>query len=241
MLVGRTENCSLPTPPPGSPSSAARNRCVAAAEACTADARCQRLRAQYVAQCLGPAASGGCAQVRCRRALRRFFARGPQALTHALLFCPCASPACAERRRQTFVPACAFSGPGSAPPSCLAPLDTCEHSRVCRCGRGRGKEGARPEWGGRARRPRPPACRPLAARRRPRLLAFQASCAPVPSTPDGCPRDQAPRCLRAYAGLVGKRRRDPGAGGALPGCRRLGGPVTPPSGSRRHRRYPQLR
>ncbi|XP_006922074.1 GDNF family receptor alpha-4 [Pteropus alecto] len=30
-----------------------------------------------------------------------------------------------------------------------------------------------------------------------------ASCAPVPSTPDGCPRDQAPRCLRAYAGLVG--------------------------------------
>ncbi|XP_039719783.1 GDNF family receptor alpha-4 isoform X1 [Pteropus medius] len=152
-----------------SPRSVARNRCVDAAEACTADVRCQRLRTQYVAQCLGAAASGGCPQVRCRRALRRFFARGPPALTHALLFCPCASPACAERRRQTFVPACAFSGPGSAPPSCLAPLDTCEHSRVCR----------------------------------PRLLAFQASCAPVPSTPDGCPRDQAPRCLRAYAGLVG--------------------------------------
>lgn len=143
MLVGGTENCSLPTPPPGSPSSVARNRCVDAAEACTADARCQPLRTQYVAQCLGPAASGGCPQVRCHRALRRFFARGPQALTHALLFCPCASRACAERRRQTFVPACAFSGPGSAPPSCLAPLDTCEHSRVCRCGRGRGKEGAR--------------------------------------------------------------------------------------------------
>ncbi|XP_039719784.1 GDNF family receptor alpha-4 isoform X2 [Pteropus medius] len=122
-----------------SPRSVARNRCVDAAEACTADVRCQRLRTQYVAQCLGAAASGGCPQVRCRRALRRFFARGPPALTHALLFCPCASPACAERRRQTFVPACAFSGPGSAPPSCLAPLDTCEHSRVCRCGRGWGK------------------------------------------------------------------------------------------------------
>uniref|UniRef100_A0A452SRG1 GDNF family receptor alpha 4 n=1 Tax=Ursus americanus TaxID=9643 RepID=A0A452SRG1_URSAM len=152
-----------------SPSSAGRNRCLDAAEACTADARCQRLRTEYVAQCLGRAAPGGCPRARCRRALRRFFARGPPALTHALLFCPCANAACAERRRQTFVPACAFSGPGPAPPSCLAPLDACEHSRICR----------------------------------PRLLAFQASCAPAPSAPDGCLLDQAPRCLRAYAGLVG--------------------------------------
>ncbi|XP_034497204.1 GDNF family receptor alpha-4 isoform X1 [Ailuropoda melanoleuca] len=158
----------LPAPPPGSPSSAGRNRCLDAAEACTEDARCQRLRTEYVAQCLGRAAPGGCPRARCRRALRRFFARGPPALTHALLFCPCANAACAERRRQTFVPACAFSGPGPAP-SCLAPLDACEHSRICR----------------------------------PRLLAFQASCAPAPSAPDGCLLDEDPRCLRAYAGLVG--------------------------------------
>ncbi|XP_074173739.1 GDNF family receptor alpha-4 isoform X4 [Rhinolophus sinicus] len=150
-------------------SSAAQNRCVDAAEACTADRRCQRLRTEYVAQCLGPAPPGGCPRVRCRRALRRFFARGPPALTHALLFCPCGSPACGERRRQTFVPACAFSGPGPAPPSCLAPLDACEHSRVCR----------------------------------PRLLAFQAFCSPAPSSPDRCQPDQAPNCLRAYAGLMG--------------------------------------
>ncbi|KAF6284349.1 GDNF family receptor alpha 4 [Rhinolophus ferrumequinum] len=150
-------------------SSAAQNRCVDAAEACTADTRCQRLRTEYVAQCLGPAPPGGCARTRCRRALRRFFARGPPALTHALLFCPCGSPACAERRRQTFVPACAFSGPGPAPPSCLAPLDACEHSRVCR----------------------------------PRLLAFQAFCSPAPSSADRCQPDQAPNCLRAYAGLMG--------------------------------------
>ncbi|XP_032317829.1 GDNF family receptor alpha-4 isoform X1 [Camelus ferus] len=153
----------------GSSSSAAQNRCVDAAEACTANARCHRLRTEYVAQCLRRAAPGGCPRARCRRALRRFFARGPPALTHALLFCPCGGPACAERRRQTFVPACAFSGPGLAPPSCLVPLDACEHSQVCR----------------------------------PRLLAFQASCAPAPSAPDGCLRDQAPSCLRAYAGLVG--------------------------------------
>ncbi|XP_058418187.1 GDNF family receptor alpha-4 [Diceros bicornis minor] len=154
---------------PGSPSSAGRNRCVDAAEACTADARCQWLRTEFVARCLDRAGPGGCPRARCRRALRRFFARGPPALTQALLFCPCAGPACAERRRQTFVPACAFSGPGPAPPSCLVPLDACEHSRVCR----------------------------------PRLLTFQASCSPAPSAPDGCLPDQAPRCLRAYAGLVG--------------------------------------
>ncbi|XP_017535573.1 GDNF family receptor alpha-4 isoform X6 [Manis javanica] len=153
----------------GSPSSAGPNRCVDAAEACTADARCQQLRNQYVAQCLGRAALGGCPRTRCRRALRHFFARGPPALTHALLFCPCANPACAERRRQTFVPACAFSGPGGEPPSCLEPLDACEQSRICR----------------------------------PRFLAFQASCTPAPSAPDGCLPDQAPHCLRAYAGLVG--------------------------------------
>ncbi|XP_053783385.1 GDNF family receptor alpha-4 [Desmodus rotundus] len=152
-----------------SPSSDARNRCVVAAEACTADARCQQLRTEYVAQCLGRTASGDCPRARCRRALRRFFSHGSPALTHALLFCPCSDPTCAERRRQTFVPACAFSGPGPVQPTCLVPLDACKQSRVCR----------------------------------PRLRAFQASCAPVPGVPDGCPLDQASRCLRAYAGLVG--------------------------------------
>ncbi|KAF5924889.1 hypothetical protein HPG69_008563, partial [Diceros bicornis minor] len=211
-------NRSPPAPPTGSPSSAGRNRCVDAAEACTADARCQWLRTEFVARCLDRAGPGGCPRARCRRALRRFFARGPPALTQALLFCPCAGPACAERRRQTFVPACAFSGPGPAPPSCLVPLDACEHSRVCRCGRcgvvGRaGRDGRR--GGGRSGAYRPPAHRPPARPlRRPRLLTFQASCSPAPSAPDGCLPDQAPRCLRAYAGLVGTRGRDPGAAAA---------------------------
>lgn len=148
MPVGRTENGSLPAPPPGSPSSDARNRCVVAAEACTADPQCQQLRTEYVAQCLGRTASGGCPRARCRRALRRFFAHGSPALTHALLFCPCFDPVCAERRRQTFVPACAFYGPGPVQPSCLEPLDACEHSRVCRCGRGRGGGRGWPAWAG---------------------------------------------------------------------------------------------
>lgn len=156
----------------GSASSTEGNRCVEAAEACTADEQCQQLRSEYVAQCLGRAGwrgPGSCVRSRCRRALRRFFARGPPALTHALLFCGCEGPACAERRRQTFAPACAFSGPQLAPPSCLKPLDRCERSRRCR----------------------------------PRLFAFQASCAPAPGSRDGCPEEGGPRCLRAYAGLVG--------------------------------------
>ncbi|GAB1286913.1 GDNF family receptor alpha-4 [Apodemus speciosus] len=82
-------------PSPGSASSTDGNRCVDAAEACTADEQCQQLRSEYVARCLGPA--------------------------------------CAERRRQTFAPACAFFGPEPAPPSCLKPLDRCERSRLCRC------------------------------------------------------------------------------------------------------------
>ncbi|XP_061292653.1 GDNF family receptor alpha-4 isoform X2 [Bos javanicus] len=177
----------------GSRSSVAPNPCVDAADACTADERCHRLRTAYVAQCLGRAAPGGCPRARCRRALRHFFARGPPALTHALLFCPCGGPACAERRRQTFVPSCAFSGPGRAPPSCLGPLDACEHSRICR----------------------------------PRLLAFQVSCATTASNPDGCLRDQAPSCLRAYAGLVGMHRPQ----GISRGCLRQDGPITLFSGS----------
>uniref|UniRef100_A0A8C6H508 Glial cell line derived neurotrophic factor family receptor alpha 4 n=1 Tax=Mus spicilegus TaxID=10103 RepID=A0A8C6H508_MUSSI len=159
----------------GSASFTDGNRCVDAAEACTADERCQQLRSEYVARCLGRAAPrgrpgpGGCVRSRCRRALRRFFARGPPALTHALLFCGCEGSACAERRRQTFAPACAFSGPGLVPPSCLEPLERCERSRLCR----------------------------------PRLLAFQASCAPAPGSRDRCPEEGGPRCLRVYAGLVG--------------------------------------
>uniref|UniRef100_A0A5F9DMU3 GDNF/GAS1 domain-containing protein n=1 Tax=Oryctolagus cuniculus TaxID=9986 RepID=A0A5F9DMU3_RABIT len=214
VCAGRTETCSPPTPPSESASWAGGNRCVDAAEACTEDARCQQLRAEYVAQCLSRAARGGCPRTRCRRALRRFFARGPPALTLALLFCPCAGPSCAERRRQTFVPTCAFSGPGAEPPSCLVPLDTCEQSRVCRCGREvvQGRGAGR---GGRGRLPLTPSL----VSHRPRLLAFQASCAPVPRALDGCPRDQGVRCLRAYAGLVGTQG-GLGRGGALPGMPR---------------------
>lgn len=193
---GRVPGCkashSPHAPPAGSASWAAGNRCVDAAEACTADSRCQQLRAQYVAQCLGRAAEGGCPRSRCRRALRLFFARGPPAHTLALLFCPCASPTCAERRRQTFVPTCAFSRPGAAPPSCLEPRDACERSRVCRCvpraGQARGACGARRGQG----RSRPPSAAQASPPRLPGLLR------PRPRSPrwlSAWPRGPLPACL----------------------------------------------
>lgn len=40
--------------------------------------------------------------------------------------------------------------------------------------------------------------------RRPRLLVFQASCAPVPGSRDSCPKERGPRCRLAYAGLIGR-------------------------------------
>uniref|UniRef100_A0A2K5FAJ7 GDNF family receptor alpha 4 n=1 Tax=Aotus nancymaae TaxID=37293 RepID=A0A2K5FAJ7_AOTNA len=208
----------------GSVSSAGGNRCVDAAEACTANALCQRLRSEYVAQCLGRAAQRGCSRARCRRALRRFFARGPPALTYALLFCPCGGSACAERRRQTFVPSCAFSGPGPAPPSCLEPLEVCERSRVCRCARG-AVSGPRRGGGGASPAHRPPSAqapppglsgllragaqrprrlpvgpaRPLRARlRRPRTAV-------TPNYVDNASARVAPWC---HCGASGNRRED---------------------------------
>lgn len=47
------------------------------------------------------------------------------------------------------------------------------------------------------------AAHPRPGARRPRLLAFQASCAPAPGSRDRCPEEGGPRCLRVYAGLIG--------------------------------------
>lgn len=134
-----TESCSLPVPHQGLRAPRAGTA------AWTRPRRAQQTRSAsscapstwpdaWAARRRGTGAARGAARVpAARRALRRFFARGPPALTQALLFCRCESPACAERRRQTFAPACAFAGPGPAPPSCLKALDRCERGRLCRC------------------------------------------------------------------------------------------------------------
>ncbi|XP_068930419.1 GDNF family receptor alpha-4 [Petaurus breviceps papuanus] len=157
------------------------NRCLDATKACNVNGLCQRLRADYAALCLR-AGSRGCPRARCHQALRRFFDRVRPALSHALLFCPCGpgDAACAERRRQTIVPACSYSsgpspGPRAAPtaaaarPNCLAPLDTCRRGYVCRS----------------------------------RLAEFQAACQPSLLTPSGCIHEDSPSCLWAYTGILG--------------------------------------
>ncbi|KFQ51950.1 GDNF family receptor alpha-4, partial [Nestor notabilis] len=77
------------------------NRCLDAAKACNVDEMCQRLRTEYVSFC-----------------------------TCGLLCCPCDDTACAERRRQTIVPACSYES--KEKPNCLAPLDSCRENYVCR-------------------------------------------------------------------------------------------------------------
>ncbi|XP_078004991.1 GDNF family receptor alpha-4 [Phascolarctos cinereus] len=156
------------------------NRCLDAAKACNVDGLCQRLRADYAALCLR-AGARGCPRTRCHRALRRFFDRVQPALSHALLFCPCGpgDAACAERRRQTIVPACSYGpgpslGPRAAPaaavqPNCLAPLDACRRGYVCRS----------------------------------RLAEFQTACQPSLLTPSGCIHEDSPSCLWAYTGILG--------------------------------------
>ncbi|NWR94355.1 GFRA4 protein, partial [Furnarius figulus] len=106
------------------------NRCLDAAKACNVDETCQRLRTEYVSFCIRRLArADSCNRSKCHKALRRFFDRVPPEYTHELLFCPCDDTACAERRRQTIVPACSYEAKDK--PNCLAPLDSCRENYVC--------------------------------------------------------------------------------------------------------------
>uniref|UniRef100_A0A8C0H9V3 GDNF family receptor alpha 4 n=1 Tax=Chelonoidis abingdonii TaxID=106734 RepID=A0A8C0H9V3_CHEAB len=84
---------------------------------------CQRLRTEYVSFCIRRLARADtCNRSKCHKALRKFFDRVPPEYTHELLFCPCDDTACAERRRQTIVPACSYES--KEKPNCLTPLDS---------------------------------------------------------------------------------------------------------------------
>ncbi|XP_076831479.1 GDNF family receptor alpha-4a [Brachyhypopomus gauderio] len=107
------------------------NRCLDAAKACNVDDTCQKLRTEYVSACIAPSARAGpCNRARCSKALRKFFDRVPADYAHELLFCPCSDTACAERRRQTIVPACSYEE--REKPNCLAQLRVCEADYICK-------------------------------------------------------------------------------------------------------------
>ncbi|MGH0166804.1 UNVERIFIED_CONTAM: hypothetical protein FKN15_002253 [Acipenser sinensis] len=107
------------------------NRCLNAAKACNVDEMCQKLRTEYVSACIKLTVKPGpCNRAKCNKALRKFFDRVPPEYTHELLFCPCTDTACAERRRQTIVPACSFDS--KEKPNCLTILQSCKTDYVCR-------------------------------------------------------------------------------------------------------------
>ncbi|XP_034004401.1 GDNF family receptor alpha-2-like [Trematomus bernacchii] len=102
------------------------NPCLDAAKACNLNNSCKRQRSAYIATCSKEDTNKGevCSQKRCHKALRQFLDRVPPEFSHRLLFCPCQSEGCAERRRQTIVPECSYKD--KEKPNCL------EHRRVCR-------------------------------------------------------------------------------------------------------------
>ncbi|KAK1175138.1 GDNF family receptor alpha-4-like [Acipenser oxyrinchus oxyrinchus] len=107
------------------------NRCLDAAKACNVDETCQKLRTEYVSACIKPTVKPGpCNRAKCNKALRKFFDRVPPEYTHELLFCPCTDTACAERRRQTIVPACSYESKEKH--NCLTILHSCKTDYVCR-------------------------------------------------------------------------------------------------------------
>uniref|UniRef100_A0A8C5D1E4 GDNF family receptor alpha 2b n=1 Tax=Gadus morhua TaxID=8049 RepID=A0A8C5D1E4_GADMO len=89
------------------------NPCLDAAKACNLNDTCKRQRSAYIAICtkatppqLALANQEPCSRKRCQKALRQFLERVSWEFSYPLLFCSCRDQACAERRRQTIVPAC---------------------------------------------------------------------------------------------------------------------------------------
>uniref|UniRef100_A0A8C5DBG9 GDNF family receptor alpha 2a n=1 Tax=Gouania willdenowi TaxID=441366 RepID=A0A8C5DBG9_GOUWI len=108
------------------------NPCLDAAKACNLNSSCKRQRSNYIAICSKEDANKGetCNRKRCHKALRSFLDRVPPEFSHRLLFCPCQTEGCAERRRQTIVPDCSFKD--KEKPNCLELRRICRQDPLCR-------------------------------------------------------------------------------------------------------------
>ncbi|XP_069753925.1 GDNF family receptor alpha-4-like isoform X2 [Narcine bancroftii] len=111
-------------------SPASVNHCLDAAKVCNVDENCKQFRTDYAKNCLKPATKFGCNRHKCHKSLRRFFDLVPEEYKYAVLFCPCEDSRCAERRRQTIVPACSFEE--SEKQNCLRLQDMCREDLICR-------------------------------------------------------------------------------------------------------------
>ncbi|TNN42226.1 GDNF family receptor alpha-2 [Liparis tanakae] len=108
------------------------NPCLDAAKACNLNSSCKRQRSAYIATCSkeDPNKGEACSKKRCHKALRMFLDRVPPEFSHRLLFCPCQSVGCAERRRQTVVPDCSYQE--KEKPNCLELRRVCRQDSLCR-------------------------------------------------------------------------------------------------------------
>ncbi|XP_066507072.1 GDNF family receptor alpha-2 isoform X2 [Hoplias malabaricus] len=110
------------------------NPCLDAAKACNLNETCKRQRSAYIATCnrAAPLAHSQepCNRKRCHKALRQFFEKVQTEFSFPLLFCSCRDQACAERRRQTIVPACSLHD--RTKPNCLELRRTCRSDPLCR-------------------------------------------------------------------------------------------------------------
>ncbi|XP_053726832.1 GDNF family receptor alpha-2-like [Synchiropus splendidus] len=108
------------------------NPCLDAAKACNLNGTCKRHRSAYIATCSKEDPNKGetCSKKRCHKALRMFLDRVPTEFSHRLLFCPCQTEGCAERRRQTIVPACSYNE--KEKPNCLELRSICRLDSLCR-------------------------------------------------------------------------------------------------------------
>ncbi|XP_028434441.1 GDNF family receptor alpha-2 [Perca flavescens] len=108
------------------------NPCLDAAKACNLNSSCKRQRSAYIATCSkeDPNKGEACSKKRCHKALRLFLDRVPPEFSHRLLFCPCQSVGCAERRRQTIVPDCSYKD--KEKPNCLELWRVCRQDSLCR-------------------------------------------------------------------------------------------------------------
>ncbi|XP_060787076.1 GDNF family receptor alpha-2a isoform X2 [Neoarius graeffei] len=109
-----------------SDSSRTCNQCLDATKACNLNDNCKRQRSNYISMCT----RNECNRKRCHKALRQFLERVESQYSFGLLFCSCQDQGCAERRRQTIVPACAYTD--KLKPNCLQLRKTCRFDTLCR-------------------------------------------------------------------------------------------------------------
>eukprot|EP00066_Takifugu_rubripes_P009795 XP_003977079.2 PREDICTED: GDNF family receptor alpha-3 [Takifugu rubripes] len=109
------------------------NQCLKAAQDCGLYEKCGSLRSEYVLACTKKVpGTNRCNQQKCHRTLRRFLERVPEEYSLPVLFCPCTSTLCGERRRKNIVPSCSYQQMEGSRHNCLQQQSICRQDDLCR-------------------------------------------------------------------------------------------------------------